>query len=134
MNKITHVGIIVTDLEKSIGIFSEILGCSPGSIEEIPDQKVKVAIFRPAGSNATAIELISPVSDESPVSRYLKKRGEGLHHISITVPDLPGKIDSLNKRNFRLVDEIARSGAEGRKIAFVHPSSTSGVLIELEQD
>ncbi len=134
MDKISHIGIVVADLAESIKIYSEILGSRPAAIEEIPDQKVRVAIFRPAGLDGTAVELISPVSDDSPVSRYLKKRGEGLHHISLTVPDLHGKIDSLKKNNFKMIDEIPRPGAEGKKIAFVHPSSTSGVLIEFEQD
>jgi len=134
MSKLSHIGIVVNDLEKSIRLYSEIFGCTPDTIEEVSDQKVRVAIFRPGGPGTTAIELISPVSEDSPVSAYLKKRGEGMHHISIETSDLTGKLGELKKKNFRLIDDSPRDGAEGKKIAFVHPSATSGVLIELEED
>lgn len=134
MSTVSHIGIAVENLEKSIELFSEILDCAPDSIEEVTEQKVKVAIFRPGGENSTAIELICPTTDSSPVKKYLEKRGQGLHHISINVKDIAGKLDSLKNKDFKLIDQSPRDGAEGKKIAFVHPASTSGVLIELEQD
>lgn len=134
MSNVSHIGIAVDNLEKSIELFSQILGCDPISIEEVADQKVKVAIFRPGGRHTTAIELICPISDDSPIKKYLDKRGQGLHHISINVEDIAGKLDNLKSRDFKLIDQAPRQGAEDKKIAFVHPSSTSGVLIELEQD
>ena len=134
MSTVSHIGIAVENLEKSIELFSEILGCRPESSEEVAEQKVKVAIFRPGGENSTAIELVCPISDSSPVKKYLEKRGQGLHHISINVEDIAGKLDTLKNKDFRLIDQLPRDGAEGKKIAFVHPSSASGVLIELEQE
>lgn len=134
MSKLSHIGIAVTDLEKSIKVFSEILGCSPETVEEIIDQKVKVAIFRPGGKDSAAIELICPVSENSPISKYLEKRGEGLHHISVSVPNLSETLTDLKNRNFRLIDDFPRDGAEGKKIAFVHPKSVSGILLELEEE
>ncbi len=134
MSTVSHIGIAVEDLEKSIDLFSQILGCKPVSIEEVAEQKVKVAIFRPGGENSTAIELVCPISDSSPVKKYLEKRGQGLHHISIKTDDIKEKLDSLKSKNIKLIDQSPRQGAEGKKIAFVHPSSTSGVLLELEQD
>ena len=134
MSTVSHIGIAVEDLKKSIELFSKILGCKPESIEEVADQKVKVAIFRPGGKNSTAIELVCPVSDSSPVKKYLEKRGEGLHHISIKVENIINKMETLKNNDIKLIDETPRDGAEGKKIAFVHPSSTSGVLIELEQE
>ena len=134
MSTVSHIGIAVENLEKSIELFSQILGCDPVSIEEVAEQKVKVAIFRPGGNNSTAIELVCPVSDSSPVKKYLEKRGQGLHHISINVKNIADKLDGLKSKDFRLIDQSPRYGADGKKIAFVHPSSTSGVLIELEQD
>ncbi len=134
MSKVSHIGIAVDNLEKSIELFSKILGCDPISIEEVADQKVKVAIFRPGGEHTTAIELVCPVSNDSPVKKYIDKRGQGLHHISINVENIADKLDHLKSKDFKLIDQAPRQGAEGKKIAFVHPSSTSGVLIELEQD
>ncbi len=134
MSTVSHIGIAVENLEKSIELFSQILGCRPESIEEVAEQKVKVAIFRPNGENSTAIELVCPISDSSPIKKYLEKRGQGLHHISINVKDIVDKLNILKGKDFRLIDEAPREGAEGKKIAFVHPSSASGVLIELEQE
>ncbi|RKX19824.1 MAG: methylmalonyl-CoA epimerase [Candidatus Zixiibacteriota bacterium] len=134
MGAVSHIGIAVENLEEAIELFSEILGCRPESIEDIAEQKVKVAIFRPGGENTTAIELVCPQSESSPVKKYLDKQGPGLHHISIGVEDLAGKLKKLKSNDFRLIDEAPRDGAEGKKIAFVHPSSTAGVLIELEQE
>jgi len=134
MSKVSHIGIAVENLEKSIEQFSQILGCDPISIEEVTDQKVKVAMFRPGTENSTAIELVCPISDSSSVKKYLDKRGQGLHHISINVEDVAGHLDKLKSNDFKMIDQAPRQGAEGKKIAFVHPSSTSGVLIELEQD
>ena len=134
MSTVSHIGIAVENLEKSIELFTQLLGCEPVSIEEVTDQKVKVAIFRPGGENSTAIELVCPISESSPVKKYLEKRGQGLHHISINVDDLTDRLETLKKKDFKLIDQSPRDGAEGKKIAFVHPSSSSGVLIELEQD
>ena len=134
MNAVSHIGIAVADLDKAIKAFSEILDCEPVEIEDVPDQKVRVAIFRPGGKDSPAIELICPLTQDSPVQKFLDKRGEGLHHICLKVADLPQKLDGLKKNNVKLIDSVPRKGAEGKKIAFIYPSAVSGVLIELEQD
>ena len=134
MSKLSHIGIAVTDLENSIEVFSEIFGCAPETVVDVTDQQVKVAIFRPGGKNSAAIELICPTSENSPISKYLKKRGEGLHHISLGVSNLVDKLNDLKNKNFKLIDDSPRDGTEGKKIAFVHPKSTSGVLLELEEE
>jgi len=132
---ISHIGIAVEDLPKAIKRYSLLLGHDPELVREIPDQKVRVAIFsstEPA-SHGDRIELLTPTSDDSPVSKFLKKRGEGLHHVSIIVSDVETKLKEMKAAGFKLIDETPRIGAEGHRIAFVHPASTGGVLLELEE-
>ncbi len=134
MSKISHIGIAVADLDKSIEAYKLILGCEPDTIEYVADQKVKVAIFRPAGKEGSAIELICPDEDNKAIRGFLEKRGEGMHHLSLHVEDVAERLKTLRDNGYRLIDETPRNGAEGKKIAFVHPKSTGGVLLELEQD
>ncbi len=127
--RIAHVAIAT----KSIAVtaeFYKILGLELNAIEVVQDQKVKVAILDVGDS---AIELIEPLQPDSPISRFLESRGEGLHHISLEVKDLRASLKDLKERNIRLIDEKPRLGAEGRLIAFIHPDSTGGVLVELSQ-
>ena len=127
--RIAHVAIAT----RSIGVTAELykqLGLDLGCIEVVEDQKVKIAVLNCGDS---AIELLEPLSDDSPISRFLEKRGEGLHHISLEVDNLQEQLDILKERNVRLIDDHPRVGAEGRLIAFIHPDSTGGVLIELSQ-
>jgi methylmalonyl-CoA/ethylmalonyl-CoA epimerase len=133
MSKLSHIGIAVNDLEKSINIFSAILNCTPESIEELEDQQIRLAIFRPGGKENPAIELIAPTEDNKSIKAFLEKRGEGLHHISLQVNSLAEKLKSLETAGFQLIDKTPRTGSEGKQIAFLHPKATSGVLIELEQ-
>lgn len=135
MNKplISHVGIAVKDLEKAIKTYSIVTGDKSPVIDEVGSDNVKVAIFTNANNSGGRVELVSATSEESPIARFIKKRGEGLHHICIYVDDVDKKLAELKKAGVKLIDEKCRIGAEGKKIAFVHPENFNGVLLELEE-
>lgn len=124
---ISHIGIAVSDLEAGIK-FYEKLGLKLESIEEVPSQKVKVAFF-PCGD--TRIELLAPTAEDSPVAKYIEKKGEGVQHIAFAVDDLPAELTAKEADGIQLIDKEPRPGAHGADIAFLHPKSTLGVLIEL---
>ena len=128
--KISHIGIAVKDLETSLELFQKIFGKGPDHVEELPDQKVKTALFSVGSSS---IELTQATDPQSPVSKFLEKRGEGVHHISFVVEDLEKELIRLKGAGFQLIDEHPRVGAEGYLVAFLHPKSTNGVLIEISQ-
>jgi len=130
---ISHVGIAVFDLKAAIAAYRLITGSEPLSIEEVAEQQVRVAMFAAGGPGGSRVELLEATSDSSPISRFLAKRGEGLHHICLYVDDIEKRLEELKKAGVRLIDEIPRRGAEGRRIAFLHPESSHGVLIELEE-
>ena len=132
---ISHIGIAIRDFEEGIARYILITGNQKPFITEVPDQKVKAAMFSPVNENnsGSRIELLAPTSSDSPIAKFLEKKGEGLHHICIYVDDIENKLEELKKSGAKLIDKIPRIGAEGNKIAFVHPSSSNGVLIELEQ-
>ena len=133
---ISHVGIAVADIDTAAKNFGLIAGNNSPEICEVADQKVKVAIFftSEAGSeHGGRIELVAPTSTDSPVARFIEKKGEGLHHICVYVDDIEKKLSELKEAGVKLIDETPRVGAEGNLIAFVHPASMNGVLIELEQ-
>lgn len=129
--RIHHLGIAVESLEKAVPVFELLLGHPPDSKEEVEDQKVRVAVFRVGESR---IELLEAVSPDSPIARFINKRGPGIHHLSLAVDDVQGALDDLEHRGLRLVDHKPRVGAGGELIAFLHPSSTANVLIELLQE
>ena len=131
---ISHVGIAVKELEKAISRYSLLVGDSSPEIHAVDDQKVKVAIFRGNFEGVGGrIELVAPTSDDSPIAKFIEARGEGLHHICVYVDDIESKLRELKESGVRLIDESPRIGAEGNKIAFVHPKDMNGVLIELEE-
>ena len=131
---ISHLGIAVKDLDAAIRLWSVVLGDEPTLITEVPDQRVKVAMFSVGLSNdGGRIELVSPTSPDSPIIRFLATRGEGLHHVCVYVDDLDSRLGELKSAGVRLIDEAPRIGAEGHRIAFVHPAGMSGVLLELEE-
>jgi len=134
MSGISHIGIAVKNLDEAVKVFRSILGCDPVAVEKVDDQKVEVAVFRPAGPGTAAIELICPTPDNVAVNNFIEKRGQGMHHLSLKVPDVAARLAELKKGGYRLIDEKPRPGAEGKTIAFVHPASTAGVLLELEQE
>jgi len=125
---IDHVAIAVTDLDIAIADFSAQYGAEPISREIIADQGVEEAMIAVGGSH---IQLLRPLDADSPVGRFLAKRGEGLHHVALAVPDLDMALAHLRDGGARLVDEMPRIGGSGNRIAFVHPAAFAGTLIEL---
>jgi len=125
---IEHIGIAVKKLEDSIPFYEKLLGRSCYAVEEVQEQKVRTAFFK---VGETKIELLEPTDPESPVARFIEKRGEGMHHIAFSVKDLEGKLKVAEESGIRLIDKKPRKGAEDLDIAFLHPSSTFGVLMEL---
>lgn len=130
IKKIAHVA-IATESIAILSDFFKTLGMEISSIETVEDQKVRVAMIHVGEST---IELIEPTESDSPVGRFLEKRGEGIHHISLQVDDLDRYLAVLKEQNIRLIDEEARQGAAGQRIAFIHPDSAGGVLMELSQE
>jgi methylmalonyl-CoA epimerase len=123
---ISHIGIAVQDLEAGIA-FYEMLGLKLEGTEEVPSQMVKVAFF-PCGD--TRIELLAPTSPDSPIARFIEKKGEGIQHIAFAVDDLPAELAKAEESGIRLIDKEPRPGAHHADIAFLHPKSSLGVLIE----
>lgn len=127
---IEHVAIAVDDAKEPADVFGNLLGIKNTSTEEVADQKVITDIF---DTGAGKIELLKATTDDSPISKFLEKRGRGVHHIAFLVDNLSLALDELSDRGVQLIDRAPRAGAEGMLIAFLHPSSTSGVLVELCQ-
>jgi len=130
LKKIDHIGIAVKDIEETAKFYRDMLGLEFQGIEEVADQKVKVAFFQ---IGETHIELVCPTSEESAVARHLEKKGEGFHHICYATDDIVADLKSLKDQGARLVDEKPRTGAHGALIAFIHPKTSNGVLTELSQ-
>lgn len=129
--KVDHVAIAVGDLEQAIELYQGLLGKEPEHIEEVEEQKVRAAFF---GVGETNLELLFPTAEDSPISNFLTKNPRGgLHHICIEVSDLEGHLAKLKENGIKLIDETPRIGAHNKKIAFVHPKSTGGVLLELSE-
>ncbi len=130
LHKIDHLGLVVRDLETAIGRWQDLLGLELEHREVVEDQGVEVAKF-PVGESC--VELITPATDGTGVAKYLEKKGEGIHHICFEVGDLEGTLRQLSEAGARLIDKKPRIGAGGHLVAFIHPKSTNGVLIELKQ-
>ena len=126
--RVAHIGIAVRDLDEALRLYHEALGLPLHGRESVESDGVNVA-FLPVGD--TELELLEATDAESPVARFIEKRGEGIHHIALEVDDVAGTLKILRDRGYRLIDEEPRIGAGGVRVAFVHPRSTSGVLIEL---
>ena len=125
-----HVGIAVGDLAQALAFYRDALGLEVEPPEEVASQRVR-AHFVPVGE--AALELLEPTAPDSPIAKYIEKRGPGVHHITLRVDDISEALARLKARGVRLIDESPRAGAEGALIAFVHPASTHGVLVELKQ-
>ena len=125
---IEHIGIAVKKLEASIEFYEKVLGLTCYSIEEVADQKVRTAFFM---VGQTKIELLESTEPDGPLGKFIEKRGEGIHHIAFSVEKIEEQLDRASKLGITLIDSKPRKGAEGLDIAFLHPKSTSGVLIEL---
>lgn len=127
-DKIDHIGIAVGDLEKALSFYRDQIGLVFNGIEEIDEQKVRVA-FLPVGESE--IELLESTDPAGPVGKFIEKKGEGVHHLAFRVSDIEDKLEQLKELGVALIDEKPRYGAGGAKIAFLHPKSTGGVLVEL---
>jgi methylmalonyl-CoA/ethylmalonyl-CoA epimerase len=125
---IEHIGIAVKNLDASIKYYEDVLGLKCYNIEEVKDQKVKTAFFM---AGTVKIELLESTDPDGPISKFIEKKGEGIHHLAFAVKDLPGALEELKNKQINLVDQNPRKGAEGLNIAFLHPKSTFGVLTEL---
>jgi methylmalonyl-CoA/ethylmalonyl-CoA epimerase len=130
MNGLDHVAILVSDLDAAIQLYRDVYGLELAEVEDVPGEKVRVAIF---GHGAGRIELVSPSGPDSPMAKAIAKRGEGLHHVCLEVPDIAQAMASLKARGAPLLDEQPRTGAGGAKVAFVHPKGSRGVLVELRE-
>ena len=128
--KISHLGIATKDIDEALKFWQNALGLEQTHTETVEDQKVRVAML-PVGE--TRIELLEPTSPDSPISKFLEKRGGGIHHIAVEVEDITESLRQLKQAGARLIDETPRVGAENCLVAFVHPQSAGGVLLELIQ-
>ena len=131
MTKIRHIAIAVRSLEEAVPAYRKLLGDQEGTEEIVDEQKVK-AVFFSAGESR--IELLEATGPDSPIAKFLERRGPGLHHIALTVPDLESALKELKQAGMVLIDEKPRAGAGGERIAFVHPENFSGVLMELVEE
>jgi methylmalonyl-CoA/ethylmalonyl-CoA epimerase len=126
--KIEHIGIATRGLDDALGFWRDALGLELQEVEEVAEQGVRVAML-PIGE--TRVELLEPTSEASPIAKFLEKRGAGLHHIAVRVDDIRATLKRLKEQGLRLIDEVPRRGAGGCLVAFIHPSSAHGVLLEL---
>ena len=129
--KINHLGIATKGIEEALKFWEDALGLENVHTETVEDQKVRVAML-PLGESR--IELLEPTSEDSPISKFLEKRGGGIHHVAVEVEDIEAALAKLKRTGARLIDETPRIGAEGCLVAFVHPASANGVLLELVQE
>jgi methylmalonyl-CoA/ethylmalonyl-CoA epimerase len=128
---IEHIGIAVANLNDAISFYEKVFGLKCYSIEEVPEQKVRTAFFI---VGQTKIELLESTDPEGPIGKFIEKRGEGMHHLAFAVTDIEEKLKFAESSGVKLIDTKPKKGAEGLKIAFLHPKSTFGVLTELCED
>jgi methylmalonyl-CoA/ethylmalonyl-CoA epimerase len=126
--RIAHVGVAVSNLDEALAFYRDVLGLEPHP-PEIADGATIVAL--PFGESE--VELLAPLESESPIARFLARRGPGIHHICYRVPDLPAALEACRAAGYRLIDDVPRTGAAGRRIAFIHPKATGGILLELTE-
>jgi methylmalonyl-CoA/ethylmalonyl-CoA epimerase len=125
-----HIGIAVANLEEALRFYRDALGLEIEAPEEVPSQHVRAHFI---ATGESALELLEATDTESPIAKYVGRRGPGLHHITLRVDDIAATLASLKSRGVRLIDEAPRPGAHGSLVAFIHPSSAHGVLVELKQ-
>ncbi len=126
---VDHVGVAVRNLDEAISVYRDVLGFKLESVHVLTERKVRVAFLSTGGE--TSIELLEPIGNDSPVAKFLESRGEGIQHLAMKVKNIEAVLAELKRKAVVLVDDKPRAGAEGTKIAFVHPKSTKGVLLEL---
>ena len=127
INKIEHIGIAVKSIEESLKYYEGVLGLKCYAIEEVTEQRVKTAFLKVGD---TKLELLEATSEDSPIAKFIEKRGEGVQHIAFAVDGIENTLTEVKEKGIRLIDEKPRKGAEGLNIAFLHPKSTGGVLTE----
>jgi len=130
VRKVDHIGVAVSNLEEALKVYTDVLGLKLHGTEVVEEQKVRVA-FMPVGD--TEIELLESTDPEGPIAKFIEKRGEGIQHIAFKVDDIEEALEQMRQKGVRLIDEKPRYGAGGARIAFLHPKSTGGVLVELCQ-
>lgn len=128
--RINHLGLATTSLPEALARMERLFGMDPDHVEEVPDQKVKTAFF-PVGESR--LEFLESLDAEGPVGKFLAKRGPGIHHVCFEVDDIEAAVNMLVGKGVRMIDEKPRDGAHGCRVAFIHPSETGGVLMELSQ-
>ena len=128
--KIDHIGIAVPSLADAIPMYEELLGIPVEHTEEVADQRVNTAFFSVGESH---FELLEPTAEDSPIAKYLAKRRGGMHHMCVEVEDIDAVLAEYKRKGVRLIDEEARAGAHGKRVAFIHPAATGGVLLELSE-
>lgn len=131
MNKIEHIGIAVKNLDISNELFAALLGAPHYKIEEVASEGVKTSFFK---SGPNKIELLEATNPESPIAKFIDKKGEGIHHIAFAVDNIEQEITRLKNEGFTVLNEVPKKGADNKLVAFLHPKTTNGVLIELCQD
>ncbi len=131
MKNIEHIGIAVKDIEKSNQLFTSLLGKSHYKIEEVASEGVKTSFF---DMGTHKVELLEATNSESPIAKFIEKKGEGIHHIAFAVDDIESEINRLEKEGFTILNKTPKKGADNKWVAFLHPKSTNGVLIELCQE
>ena len=131
MKKIEHIGIAVKNLETSNEVFAKLFGTAHYKTESVESEGVKTSFFM-TGPNK--IELLEATNPESPIAKFIEKKGEGIHHIAFAVDDIEAEIERLTKEGFTVLNQTPKKGADNKLVAFLHPKSTNGVLIELCQD
>jgi methylmalonyl-CoA epimerase len=125
---IAHIAIAVASLEQALPFYRDSLGLPLECIEEVPSQKVRVAILKVGSSH---FELLEPTAPDSPISKFLESRGPGLHHVALSTSSLAERLEHLQSQGVPLIDKVPRPGAEGKQVAFLHPKASGGVLFEL---
>jgi len=131
MNKIEHIGIAVKDIKASNKLFEKLLGAPHYKIENVESEGVKISFFK-VGNNK--IELLEATQKNSPIAKFISKKGEGVHHIAFEVDDIEKEIKRLQKEGFQIINQSPKKGADNKMVAFLHPKTTNGVLIELCQE
>lgn len=131
MQKIEHIGIAVNDIDKSNNLFESLFGKSHYKIEDVESEGVKTSFFQ-CGPNK--IELLQATNENSPIAKFIAKKGEGIHHIAFAVDDIKSEIERLSSEGFEMIHDTPKKGADNKLIAFLHPKATNGVLIELCQE
>lgn len=131
MEKLEHIGIAVRNMDQSNALFASILGVPHYKIEEVESEGVRTSFFDIGG---VKIELLEATQEDSPIAKYIQKKGEGIHHLAFSVADISKSIQSYKEKGFEVINETPKKGADDKIICFLHPKSTGGVLIELCQD